>query len=88
MTQVTIPTAAGNKDIDPALFAQYKDEAFGYLDTLEEAKGNLKEVIETLAESTGLTKGLVSKYLKARHAEKTADNIAEGKTFAALDEAV
>lgn len=88
MTQVTITTADGSKEIDPALFSQYKDEAFGYLDTLEEAKGALKEVIETLAESTGLKKGLISKYLKARHAEKTKDAIAEGKTFAELDEAV
>lgn len=88
MTQVTIPTADGNKDIDSALLAGYKDEAYGYFDALEEAKGNLDELLDTITETTGLKKGLVKKYLKARYDEKTEAAIAEGKTFAALDEAL
>ena len=88
MTTVSIPSPDGSRDIDVALFSGYKDEANEYFRTLEDAAEELKELIDTIAKSTGLKKGFVKKYLKARYDEKTEAAVAEGKGFAALDEAL
>lgn len=88
MTTVSIPSPDGTRDIDIALFTGYKDEAFFHFNSLESAAEELKELIDTIAKTTGLKKGFVKKYLKARYLEKTEAAVAEGKGFAALDEAL
>lgn len=88
MTQVTtIATASGNVTIDGELFQGYINESFDYLDKIAEATELFKEVVETVAETTGLKKPLVSKYLKARHAAATKVAKDLGELFTALDEA-
>jgi hypothetical protein len=88
MTQITtIETKTGNVTINAALFQGYIEEAFDHLDAAAEAQELFKEVVETVAETTGLKKAIVSKYLKARHAAATKQTKELGELFTALDDA-
>jgi len=84
--KILVTIDSSNIEIDVALFNAYQQEAFLHLRTLEGAKEQLKEVVETMAETTGLPKTLLSKYLKAKYAEKTKELSEVGKCFEALDE--
>lgn len=65
--QVKITVAEEEFVLDAELFRQYKDEAFEALETARKAKADLKSVIDTVSEVTGLKKGLVSKFFKKLH---------------------
>lgn len=58
------------------------------LDTSREAMLDFKEVVEEAAEKTKLEKKVVSKFFKARFADKTKDVVKDGELFAALNQAV
>jgi hypothetical protein len=88
MTKVTtIETKAGNVTINAELFQGYINEAFDHLDAVAEADELFNEVVETVAETTGMKKPLVKKYLKARHKAQTKATKELGELFTALDNA-
>lgn len=93
-TTISISTINGPVTINAELFQNYVNEAFEYLDEIEELKGKLKEqkdllkeVVETVAETTKLDKKVVAKYFTARHEESTKATKELGELFSALDEA-
>lgn len=89
MTQVTtIETSEGVAKIDADLFQGYLKEAFEHLDDVKEVQKSYKEVVETVAETTGLKKATVNKYFKQRHKAETAKTKALGELFSMLDEVV
>lgn len=71
--------------IQPELFAGYYLEASGYLGTEAKAKGEFKQVVETVAETTKLSKRVVSKYFKAKFKASTGVDQEIGRVFAELD---
>lgn len=85
---VGIPTEFGTKNVNPELLRGYRDEAFGYLRAEATAKDGFKEVIETVAETTDIPKGVLSKWFKARFKEETDKQKALAASFDALDAAV
>lgn len=89
MTKQTIVGPDGEHvEIDAALFKESRERAFDFLREEAEQKGNFKDEVETIAETTGLTKGFVSKYLKAKFKDETEAAKQLGDSFASLDEAV
>ena len=85
MTTTSINTATGNVTIDSAVFTGYYQEALEYLDQIAEHTAGFKGVVETVAETTKLDKGVVGKFFKARYAEKTKEAKALGDIFETLD---
>jgi hypothetical protein len=85
---VGIPTPDGVKNIHPDVLKGYKDEAFGYLKTETEAKAGFKGVLETIEETSGIPKAIMSKWLKARYKDETEKAKELATTFQALDDAV
>lgn len=69
-----------------ALLKEYKKEAFTYLSAVSEAKEALKEVVEALAESTGLKKAVVNKLFKDSFDNKVDENLAKAETIKWLSE--
>lgn len=90
MTQhiTTLETSEGTATIDQELFQNYVKESFEHLTAMAEAEGYFKEVVETVAETTGLKKSKVSKYMKERFAATTAKTKEMGELFEKLDEVV
>ncbi len=68
------------------LFVQYKDEAFNYLTDEETAKSSFKEVVETVAKSTGLEKALVAKFYRASRNSKVQGILEEAEAIRFLSE--
>lgn len=85
---VGIPTEDGVKNVDPALLASWKDEAFEYLHNMEHNKTLLKELVDTMSESTDIKKGVISKWLKARYEDKIKALSQVTETLEALDSAI
>lgn len=88
MTQhvTTIDTSDGTATIDQELFQGYLKEAYEHLTAIEEATEMFKEVVETVAENTGIKKNKVSKYLKQRFEAKTKETKELGELFQNLDD--
>jgi transcription termination factor NusB len=84
----TINFEGTNVTIDQELFQNYMKESFEHLGAMEEADQMFKEVVETVAENTGLKKAKISKYLKERFAAKTKATKELGVLFEKLDEVV
>ncbi len=84
--KITIQTAEGTATIDAKMFRGYWDEAFELLREQEDAKNNLKGVVEVVADATGLKKTSVNKFFKARFADKLAAQSETSELFELLDE--
>lgn len=85
---VGIPTAEGVKNVDPELLKKYKDEGFEYLHNVEHNNTLFKELVETVSETTGIAKGDINKWLKARYKDKVKAQKQLSETMLALDAAV
>lgn len=87
MTQhvTTIETTDGTATINQELFQGYLKEAYEYLTEIANATELFKEVVETVAENTGLKKNKVSKYIKQRFEAKTKETKELGELFQNLD---
>lgn len=86
MTHITsIDTPAGTATIDTKVFTHYTKESHDILEQISELNKDFKELIITIAETTHLDKGVVSKYMKARHKEATKEAKALGDVFDTLD---
>ena len=83
--QIGIPTEDGVKNIPPDMLNQYRKDAFEALEKETKAKSEFKELVETVEEVTGIKKGVISKWFKARFKDETEKVSALGKTFEALD---
>lgn len=89
MSQVTFTGPDGETvEIDANLFKESREEAFGYLKEEAKQKREFKEVVDTLAEVTGLKKGYISKYFKTSYKKETETAKLLGDSFASLDEVV
>lgn len=75
-------------EFDPELFREYQEEAFGYLNEIDEQKANLKSVLETMIETTGIDKKVLTKYIKDSYKAKSKETIQLGEAFAAINEAI
>lgn len=85
---VGIPTPDGVKNIHPDVLKGYKAEAFEYLGDEVSAKTGFKDVLETIEETSGIPKAIMSKWLKARFKDETEKAKELATTFQALDDAV
>lgn len=86
--QIGIPTEDGVKNVDSEMLTQYKNEAMGYLLEEDNQKGRFKGVVKTMSEVMDIKKPVISKWLKARFAEKMKALSQEADTMEALDAAV
>ena len=85
---VGIPTPDGVKNIHPDILKGYKAEAFEYLVAETAAKAGFKDVLETVEETSGIPKAIMSKWFKARFKDETEKAKELATTFQALDDAV
>lgn len=83
---VTIEQSEGVATINDELLREYMSEAFEYLGQMEEGKQGFKDVVESVADATKLSKSKVSKYLKQRFEAKTKQTKELGELFTKLDE--
>ena len=77
-----------NANFEAAELVAYLQRALSLLDTSREAMLDFKELLEEVTEKTKLDKKVVSKFFKARFADKTKQVVKEGEVFAALNDAV
>ena len=82
MSNITTTFDGTTVTIDEKLFQGYNSEALALLSEADGIMQNFKDVVETVAETTGLKKAKVSKFFKDRYAQK----IKEGSETAALFE--
>lgn len=87
MSEVAIEIGSNTVEVNVEVFKGYQEEVFGYLNAEAEAKKNFKEAVETVAETTGIDKKVLTKYFKAKYKAKTKEQSELGEVFAALDEA-
>jgi ABC-type Zn uptake system ZnuABC Zn-binding protein ZnuA len=81
----TINTSEGVVNINSDLFKGYNKEAHEILEKISELQKDLKEIVETASETTGLKKPKVAKYFKERYNEATKVTKETGELFAQLD---
>lgn len=74
--------------VEPKLLKGYISESTKALTAEANAKAEFKATVETVAETTGLPKSLVSKYFKARFKDATEKDKETGEVFGTLDEAL
>lgn len=86
LVSVTIGDETVN--VDPKLLREYKAEASKYLNEEADAKAGFKEAVETMAETFGIEKGVLSKWLKAAHKAETKKTTELAQAFEQLDVAV
>ena len=84
---VTIETPDGVIELDADLLNGYRTEAFEFLRDEAEAKRDFKDAVEAQAETLGISKKLLTKYLKASFKAKTKEARELGDLFTQLDEA-
>lgn len=75
-------------NVDPELLRQYVDEAFDHLRDQKKANTLYKEVVEAAAETTGVAKPLLNKWIKARFKDETKKLKAVAETFESLEAAI
>lgn len=74
--------------IDTKVFTQYTQESYRILDQIRELTLDHKELVESVALTTKLPKGIVNSYLKARYKDKTKEATEKGDMYEMLDNAV
>lgn len=84
--KITIETSEGTATIDAKLFKGYNEEALNYLNEAEGIMQNFKDVVETVAETTGLKKATVSKFFKQKYADKLKEGSETAELFEQLQE--
>lgn len=87
MSKVNIEISGETVELDAELLKGYRDEAFEILRKEAEAKRDFKDAMELQAEALGISKKLLTKYLKASYKAKTKEARELGDLFTALDEA-
>jgi predicted solute-binding protein len=89
MTKVTtIDTKDGTVTINLDDFIGFNQEAMEALGQEEAAKQQFKDIVAEAAGKTGMKKGKISKYFRARFAAKTKEATELGELFEKLDEAI
>lgn len=84
---IGIPTPDGVKNIHPDSLKQYQADAYDYLDEETTAKANFKDLMETIEDVTGIPKGIMTKYFKAKYKAKIKETQELAEAFEALDSA-
>lgn len=64
----------------------YYSEARELLSEIEAAQENLKDILSSVEESTGLKKAIVSKYYKSRYKDEVSKTLELAAVFEFLDE--
>lgn len=75
-------------NVDPELLRQYKEEAFEHLVAEKKAKTLYKEVLDAMADTVKLKKGVLNKWLKAKFKDETNKQKQIAEQFDSLDAAV
>lgn len=86
--QVTITIGEESYNIDPDLLRQYAIEAYEILKREAEAKADFKGAVETMEETFGIPKTVLSKWLKARYKAETKKASELAEAFEQLDAGV
>ena len=68
------------------LLKEYRKEAFSYLQEIQAAKENLKDVVTAAADGTGLEKKVVSKFYNAAFKQDIEAIVAEAEMLQFLSE--
>lgn len=88
MSKIAIKNTDGaTVEIDVELFKGYQEEAFEYLRQEADQKANFKDAVETLADTIGVDKKVLTKYIKQRFKDATKEQTVLGEFFASLDDA-
>lgn len=74
-------------EVDSAVLIGYRDECFEFLREEADQKRNFKDAIEAQAETLGIDKKYLGKWIKQAFKAKTKETSALGELFSALDEA-
>lgn len=85
---IGIPTEDGVKNVHPDLLKGWRQDAFEQLRKADGVKEELKLLAETVEETTGIKKGVISKWFKAQYKAETKKTKSLGETFEALDNVV
>lgn len=75
-------------NVNPELLRKYKAEASKYLNEEANAKADFKEAVETMSETFGIDKGVLSKWLKAVYKAETKKTSDLAQAFEQLDVAI
>ena len=86
--KVAIEIDGETVELDAELLKGYKDEAFEILRKEQEAKQDFKAAMEAQAETLGISKKVLTKWLKAAYKAKTKEAKELGTVFEQLDNAV
>jgi Fe-S cluster assembly ATPase SufC len=86
MSKVQIEIDGEAVEIDGELLKEYREESFEFLRKEAEAKRDFKDAVEAQAETLGIDKKILTKYLKSAFKAKTKEQSELGKVFEALDE--
>lgn len=68
------------------LLKEYKKEAFGYLNEIQAAKENLKDVVTNAADGSGLDKRIVSKFFNTAFKDSLSELVEEAEILQFLSE--
>lgn len=85
---ITITVGDESFSVDPNLLRQYTAEAFRILQEEAEAKADFKAGVETMEETFGIPKAVLSKWLKARYKAETKKAQELASAFSQLDAGV
>lgn len=87
MSKVVVEIGGTSIELDAELLKEYKKEAFGYLEAEANSKSDFKNAIEAQAETLGIDKKILTKYIKSAFKDATKEQSELGEIFAALDDA-
>jgi hypothetical protein len=86
---IAVQTPEGTTaNVNPELFQGYVKESIRVLAEIAALQDEYKMIVATVAESTTMKKGLVSKYMKSRFKLETEKTKKLGIVFEQLDEAL
>lgn len=72
-------------NVDPKMLRAYKRESFDFLTEEANAKASFKKAVETMSETFGIEKGVLSKWLKAAFKAETKKTTELAQAFEQLD---
>ena len=85
MSNITTTFDGTTITIDEKLFKAQIEELSNHLQEADVAMTHFKEAVEAVAETSGLSKAMVSKFAKTRYADKLAATSEQAELFETLE---
>jgi primosomal protein N'' len=85
MSNITTTFGGATITIDEKLFKSQIEELSNYLQEADVAMTHFKEAVEVVAETSGLSKAMVSKFAKTRFAQKLEATSEQAELFETLE---